>query len=152
MIVGLLISVPPIVLPALFPGADRSIPFWQRYTTKANVWIFILSWMANYFWTHYFYHVLGASYTFQAWRLNDVPFALFLITHSYFHFYHVLSNMALRWMWRKFNNKWSFAAAVTIALAIAVMSYVVAFMETFTIQNVRKQRGDNSICGIQRRN
>ena len=72
MIVGVIIAGPPIVLPLLFPGSDASIPWSQRYTTKANVWIFILSWMANYFWTHYFYQVLGTSYTFPAWRLNDV--------------------------------------------------------------------------------
>jgi hypothetical protein len=72
MITGLIIALPPMILPFLFPGPDAAIPWHQRYTTKANVWIFILSWVANYFWTHYFYHVLGASYTFQAWRLNDV--------------------------------------------------------------------------------
>lgn len=72
MIVGLIIALPPMILPLLFPGEDAAIPWQLRYTTKANVWIFILSWMANYFWTHYFYHVLGTSYTFQAWRFNDV--------------------------------------------------------------------------------
>lgn len=72
MVTGLVIALPPMILPLLFPGSDASIPWAQRYTTKANVWIFILSWMANYFWTHYFYQVLGATYTFAAWRLNDV--------------------------------------------------------------------------------
>ena len=76
MVTGLVIALPPIILPFLFPGPDAAIPWHQRYTTKANVWIFILSWMANYFWTHYFYHVLGTSYTFEAWRLNDVRFIL----------------------------------------------------------------------------
>ena len=72
MVTGLVIALPPMILPLLFPGSDASIPWMQRYTTKANVWIFILSWVANYFWTHYFYQVLGATYTFAAWRLNDV--------------------------------------------------------------------------------
>ncbi len=136
MIVGVLIAGPPMVLPLLFPGSDRDIPWTQRYTTKANVWIFILSWVANYMWTHYFYNVLGATYTFQAWRLNDVPFALYLITHSYFHFYHVLSSIALRWAWRKgFHNRTSVLALVAITILIALMSFVVAFMETFTIQH-----------------
>ena len=36
------------------------------------MWIFILSFIGNYLWTHYFYNLLGASYTFKAWRLNDV--------------------------------------------------------------------------------
>jgi len=135
MIVGLSFSIPPFILPLLFPGSDASIPWHKRYTTKANAWIFILSWVANYFWTHYFYNVLGASYTFHAWRLNDVPFALYLMTHSYFHFYHVLSNIALRWCWSKVGNKPRLVSTLIIALIIAVMSYVVAFMETWTIQN-----------------
>jgi cycloeucalenol cycloisomerase len=49
-----------------------------------------MSFAANYFWTHYFYPVLGASYTFVAWRVNDVPVCLFLMTHSYFMFYHTV--------------------------------------------------------------
>lgn len=39
---------------------------------QANIWIAIFSFIGNYFWTHYFYKVLGASYTFVSWRLNDV--------------------------------------------------------------------------------
>lgn len=34
--------------------------------------MFWYSHIGNYFWTHYFYRVLGARYTFVAWRLNDV--------------------------------------------------------------------------------
>lgn len=135
MITGLVIALPPMILPFLFPGSDASLPWHARYTTKANVWIFILAWMANYFWTHYFYQVLGATYTFPAWRLNDVPFALYLISHSYFHFYHVLSNMALRLTWRACGNRVSVGSCLVVATLIAVMSYVVAFMETWTIQN-----------------
>lgn len=39
---------------------------------QANVWIAIFSYVGNYFWTHYFFKVLGASYTFKSWRLNEV--------------------------------------------------------------------------------
>ena len=39
---------------------------------QANVWIAIFSFIGNYFWTHYFYKILGATYTFPAHRLNDV--------------------------------------------------------------------------------
>lgn len=39
---------------------------------QANLWIAIFSFIGNYFWTHYFYRLLGASYTFPSWRLNDV--------------------------------------------------------------------------------
>ena len=39
---------------------------------QANVWIAIFSYIGNYFWTHYFYKLLGASYTFPSWDLNEV--------------------------------------------------------------------------------
>ena len=39
---------------------------------RANVWIAVFSFIGNYFWTHYFYVLLGAEYTFRSWRLNDV--------------------------------------------------------------------------------
>jgi len=34
--------------------------------------------------THYFYRVLKADYTFPAHRLNDVPLCLYFMTHAYF--------------------------------------------------------------------
>ena len=64
-----------------------------------------------------------------------MPFALYLITHSYFHFYHVLSNMALRLTWRRFGNRVSLSAILAVTAVIVVLSYFMAFMETFTIQN-----------------
>lgn len=39
---------------------------------QANVWIAIFSFVGNYFWTHYFFQLLGASYTFKSFRLNGV--------------------------------------------------------------------------------
>ena len=38
---------------------------------QANLWIVIFSYVGNYFWTHYFFKVLGASYTFPSWKMND---------------------------------------------------------------------------------
>jgi cycloeucalenol cycloisomerase len=75
---GVLIAAPPIVWPLLFPvhETDRALPWTERFTTKANLWIFCFAWIGNYFWTHYFYRILGAVYTFQAHRLNDVRTAL----------------------------------------------------------------------------
>jgi len=60
---------------------------------QANVWIAVISYVGNYFWTHYFYNLLGASYTFKAWRINNVPIALFFCTHAYFCFYHTMTTV-----------------------------------------------------------
>ena len=106
-------------------------PFRERYIFKANLWIAVFSFIGNYWYTHYFYGVLNAKYTFDAHRLNDVPIALYFMTHAYFMFYHVLSNCALRKTRRSFARgprRFAFECAL-----IAVMAYTTAFMESLTI-------------------
>ena len=84
----------------LIPGADaRGRPALARYALKANVWLAIFGWVGNYWYTHYFYSVLGAAYTMPAHH-NGVPWCMFFATHFYFCFYHVLSNCALRFIAR----------------------------------------------------
>lgn len=71
--VGLAAALPCILLPPLLDGGtEKGKPFTQRYWVKANVWIAIFSFIGNYFWTHYFYDLLGAEYTFPSWQLNKV--------------------------------------------------------------------------------
>jgi cycloeucalenol cycloisomerase len=79
MVIGLSAALPCVVLPALLQPKSERIKVWhQRHWVKANVWIAIFSFIGNYFWTHYFYEVLGASYTFPSWRLNNVKPSSFL--------------------------------------------------------------------------
>ncbi|UJR10976.1 hypothetical protein I4U23_015161 [Adineta vaga] len=133
---GLLLFIFPTIFPVLFPKVFLSshLPISRRYTTKANLYIGIFSWIANYFWTHYFYVVLHATYTFKAHRLNDVPFALYLITHSYFHLYHVLSSIMMRLVWRRMPTKGKIRYFY-VGIIVIIVSYIVAFLETFTIQH-----------------
>lgn len=74
MILGLLVSVPCVLYPLLFPGeADKKLPITQQYWLKANLWILLFNFVGNYFWTHYFFVLLGAKYTFPiTWELNKV--------------------------------------------------------------------------------
>lgn len=73
MAVGLAAALPCFVLPAFLHGAHEKGKSWdQQYWIKANVWIAIFSFIGNYFWTHYFYELLGAEYTFPSWQLNKV--------------------------------------------------------------------------------
>jgi len=137
LLLGLFIGLPPVLLPILFPSYcdDSSLPLLERYTTKASIWIGIYSFVGNYVCTHYFYTVLGVKYTFlndPTQRLNDVPIIFYFMTHSYFLLYHVLSTRLLR-------RVMCFASATTqypiMAVTVFLFSYIVAFMETFTIQS-----------------
>ena len=75
--------------------------------------------------------MLKADYTFEAHRLNNVPFNLYLMTHAYFMFYHVLSNVMLRFIRTAYkDNVWRFLFECG---AIAAASYTTAFMESLTI-------------------
>ena len=66
-------AAPCVLLPLCYPGeADKRLPLKERFWVKATVWISIFSHIGNYFWTHYFYELLGAEYTFKAHRLNGV--------------------------------------------------------------------------------
>ena len=71
------LAIPFLLQPILFPlSSEINLPWYLRYSMKANVWIAIFSFIGNYWYTHYFYSVLKAKYTFPAHRLNDVPIAL----------------------------------------------------------------------------
>ncbi|CAF1676020.1 unnamed protein product [Adineta ricciae] len=133
---GLLLFIFPTVFPMAFPTLFLSahLPLSRRYTTKANIYMGILSWIANYFWTHYFYVVLHATYTFKAHRFNEVPIALYMMTHSYFHLYHVFSSILMRLVRRRMQTK-GIARYFYIGIIVIIFSYIVAFLETFTIQH-----------------
>ena len=53
-------------------------PFFERYYIKANVWIWILSYVGNFYWTHHFYNLLGAKYD-DALRSNQHQSALLTV-------------------------------------------------------------------------
>lgn len=132
-------AAPCFLLPIwLQPPQEASRPWCERYWVKANVWIAIISYVGNYFWTHYFYVLLGARYTMPSWRINDVPIPMFLATHAYFLFYHTLATMALRRWWGSATYRHGLPVWLrtpgTWALVFA-MSWFTAFMEAFTIQS-----------------
>ena len=125
-------AAPALLYPLMRPlKGDVGRPLRDWYILKANLWIAIFSFIGNYWYTHYFYGVLKANYTFQAHRLNDVPIAMYLMTHAYFMFYHVLSNAVLR----KIRGKYQADAGRFIYQCgvVAAMSYSTAFMESLTI-------------------
>jgi cycloeucalenol cycloisomerase len=136
LLLGLISAVPSVLVPILFPGkADSHLHWKSRYWVKASLWIMIFSYVGNYFWTHYFFKVLGASYTFPSWRMNDIPHTTFLLAHVCFLFYHVASNIILRRVKNlvaSWPDKLQWIAQAAVILAF---SYFIAFLETFAIAN-----------------
>ncbi len=138
-IVCLSCALPFLLQPILIPSTiywnspDQSRPLTQRYATKANLWIAVYSFIGNYWYTHYFYSVLKASYSMPSTRLNNVPIAMFFATHFYFSSYHVFSNVCLRKIKTTFvkNSK----RRVLYVFTVLVLSYFTAFMETLTISS-----------------
>lgn len=131
-------AVPYAVAPLFFPGqGEPEVPLLQRTWVKANIWIAIISYVGNYFWTHYFYNLLGAGYTFDAWRINNVPICLFLATHAYFCFYHTMTTILLRRFWTShiYQRTASWVKPLASAVLVLVMADVTAFMETWTISS-----------------
>ncbi|XP_058226360.1 cycloeucalenol cycloisomerase [Rhododendron vialii] len=136
LLLALVSAVPSFVIPMLVVGKfDGSLCWKDRYWVKASLWIIIFSYVGNYFWTHYFFTVLGASYTFPSWRMNNVPHTTFLMTHVCFLFYHVSSNITLRRLQHFAADfpervQWIITAAWILAL-----SYFIAYLETLAISN-----------------
>lgn len=125
-------AAPALAWPLAFPSAcDVGTRWRDRYVVKANVWIAVFSFIGNYWYTHYFYAVLKAEYTFDAHRLNDVPISMYLMTHAYFMFYHVLSNAALRRIRTGYVD--DARRFVFECVAVGAMAYTTAFMESLTI-------------------
>jgi len=138
MLIGLSCALPLFIIPLFLDNTDKDKPLKDRFWVKANLWIAIYSFIGNYFYTHYFYKVLGAKYTFVSWRLNDVPITLYFMTQAYFCFYHALSNIIIRSVGSLFSRVRSPIRIFFQGLSIFVLSYATAYGETLTISNVRK--------------
>lgn len=128
------LALPFLLQPFVYPfEGEKNLPIWMRYSFKANLWIAIFSFIGNYWYTHYFYSVLKASYSFPSHRLNDVPIALYFATHFYFVTYHTFSNMMLRKIETTYEP--SIFRTLFFWAIVCAFSYFTAFMETLTISS-----------------
>jgi cycloeucalenol cycloisomerase len=159
---GVFAAAPCFLLPIYFQDkSDAKKPITQRYWVKANIWIAIFSFVGNYLWTHYFYSLLGASYSFPAHRLNEVclcrhcaipfqnhsdlipilkallqvPITLYFMTHAYFCFYHSISNLLIRRVRTAFKHFGKKVEYLSEALLVFLLSYITAYGETLTISH-----------------
>lgn len=136
--VGVAFVTPIVLLPLLMAtGKERALPIHKRYIVKANVYIAILGYIGNHFYTHYFNNVLGMRYTgplAEGVQINKVPLSMFLMTHTYFLSYHILIGILLRLVRRVLE--WSHVAQLLgTAVAVALLAIGTAAAETWTISS-----------------
>jgi len=121
-------AIPLVMQPLFFPqGPDEKRKWYERYSFKANVWIGIYSFIGNYYFTHYFYSVLKAEYTYPSIRLNGVPVAMIYASHLCFSTYHACSNAILRKIETSFVKNTN--RNILVAVVIVLTAYLTAFME-----------------------
>eukprot|EP00775_Hariotina_reticulata_P005208 gene5208-5446_t len=136
LLVGLAAALPCFLLPPLLPNkADEDRPWHQCFWVKANLWLLIFGFIGNYFWTHYFFNLLGAAYTLPSHKLNGVPVVMYLMTHAYFCFYHAVSNLLLRRVDTHLAHAPLRIRKLAHALAVFLLAYFTAYMETLTISH-----------------
>ena len=121
------IHVPPPDSAAVSPSLLEPYPF------KATLWLGIYSHIGNYWYTHYFYTVLKASYSMPSFRLNDVPLPLYFATFFYFSTYHVSSYLLLRRVCTGYAS--ILFRSIFLVRLVAVLNYFTAFTETVTISS-----------------
>lgn len=132
VLLGIACALPCVLLPLAWPGpGERRLPFYQRYSIRVNVWVAILSFVGNYFITHYFYSVLSMRYTVPVgpWSLNAVPLCMYLLTHPYFCSYHILATVIQRRLGLLSPN----TSQAVRSSAVLLLSYTTAFLETWSI-------------------
>lgn len=122
-------AVPQVLLAVLF--VDTKLPVHKRFVIKAHVWMAIFSFIGNYWYTHYFYTVLGAYYTFPSFTLNAVPLPLYFMTHPYFMLYHTLARLVLRHCRARFQP--SVQRGLLQCFLVVLMAYMSAAAEAVTI-------------------
>lgn len=134
LVVSVLVTLPCVILPLFFPGeVDRNLPIRERFVFKAIVWNLIFSFIGNYIYTHYFYTLLGAEYTFDTYRFNDVPWPCYIITLTYYCFYHTLSTIALRFVTNATKQYAPLVRNIIYIVVVLLLSYLTAFLETLSI-------------------
>ena len=141
--IGVLVAAPLIVIPPLVHD-EHSIgrPWYRTYWFKANLYIAIFNFAANYFGSEYFFDVLGMVYDYPMIELNldatlvgsgeqQVPVLMYLLTQAYFLTYHTTAVIALR----RLRTSRLPAGAMLWPVLLLVVAYLWAWLETRSMAN-----------------
>jgi cycloeucalenol cycloisomerase len=141
--IGVAAALPLVVVPALIRD-ERPLGrrWYQTYWFKANLYIAIFNFAANYFGTEYFFDILGMVYEYPMIELTldatlvgsgeqRVPVMMYLLTQAYFITYHTTAVIVLR---RIRTSRLPIGPMLWPILLFAV-AYFWAWMETKAMAN-----------------
>jgi cycloeucalenol cycloisomerase len=132
---------PLYLYPALFRDERALGRRWhQTYWFKMNLWIYVFAFVATYFFTEYFFDVLGMVYHFPNVSAHfdsalvgrgalHVPLGMYFNGAAFFVVYHTIAVILIRRVRTSRLNVGFLSAAATIALA----AYGFAWAETALI-------------------
>jgi len=143
MAIGAAVALPLVAVPPLIRD-ERPLGrrWYQTYWFKANLYIGIFNFTANYFGTEYFFDILGMVYDYPMIGLNldatlvgsgeqHVPVIMYLLTQAYFLTYHTTAVIVLR---RIRTSRLPIGMVLWPVLLVAVACFW-AWMETRTMAN-----------------
>ena len=141
--VGIAVAAPLVVVPALVRD-ERPLGrrWYETYWFKANVYMGIFNFAANYFGSEYFFDVLGMVYDYPMIELNfdaslvgsgeqRVPVIMYLLTQAYFLTYHTTAIVVLR----RLRTSRLPASPILWPVLLVVVAYFWAWMETKAMAN-----------------
>ncbi|MDH3653909.1 MAG: hypothetical protein OEN21_06555 [Myxococcales bacterium] len=143
MAVGVAVALPLVAVPALIRDEKPLGRRWyQTYWFKANLYIAIFNFAANYFGTEYFFDVLGMVYDYPMIELNldstlvgsgeqSVPLIMYLLTQAYFLTYHTTAVIVLR----RIRTSRLPIGGLLWPVLLLVIAYFWAWMETKAMAN-----------------
>jgi cycloeucalenol cycloisomerase len=141
--IGIAVAAPLVVVPALIRDEKPIGRRWyQTYWFKANLYIGIFNFAANYFGSEYFFDVLGMVYDYPMIELNldatlvgsgeqRVPVLMYLLTQAYFLTYHTTAVIVLR----RIRTSGLPIGTVLWPVLLFVVAYFWAWMETRAMAN-----------------
>lgn len=136
MAFGLALALPLWIVP-LIAKVERGRPLASRYTVKASLFIFLFSFLQNYFGAPLFFRCFGMEYHFAVTlRGNGSPWFLSFMTVAYFSTYFAVMQLGLRAADARLDRvRWQPLRRGLRAGACLLLGYAMAFTETLTMAN-----------------
>ena len=141
--IGIAVATPLILVPALVRDERPIGRRWPRtYWFKANLYIGVFNFAANYFGSEYFFDVLGMVYDYPMIDLTldavlvgsgeqEVPVLMYLLTQAYFLTYHTTAVIVLR----RIRTSRIPVGAMLWPVVLIVIAYLWAWVETKAMAN-----------------